>query len=90
MIDTKKDIWGRFHQHFTPALMSEDPKKHKKNDGSIVFFALLEYVLVKAASKMLVKSTPDVTKLYSVQREESDTLLGLSKKKLEKIKEENE
>ena len=36
-----------------------DPKSTKKTDGLTVYFALLGSALVKAVSKMLVKSKPD-------------------------------
>jgi len=38
--------------------MHPDHKSAKKTDGLTVFFALLGFVHVKAARKMLVKSTP--------------------------------
>jgi len=41
------------------AFTSTDPKRAKKTDGLTVFFALLGPAHVKAAHKILVKSTPD-------------------------------
>jgi hypothetical protein len=40
--------------------MHKDPESARKTDGLTVFFALLGFDHVKAARKMLVKSTPDL------------------------------
>jgi len=54
MEQVKGSISPLFYSNF----FREDPKYGKKTDGLIAFFALLGSVCVKAASKMLVKSTP--------------------------------
>ncbi len=42
-------------------------QKHKNTDGLTVFFALLGSMLIKAAHKMLVKSTP-VVNFFNILR----------------------
>jgi len=44
--------------------MHADPKSAKKTDGLTVFFVLLGSALEKAASKMFVKLTPNIVKLF--------------------------
>ncbi len=44
--------------------MHADPKSAKKTDGLTVFFVLLGSALVKAASKMFVKLTPNIVKMF--------------------------
>jgi hypothetical protein len=53
---------GRFHQHFTRSFYeSKSQKRKKKTDSKTESLALLGSESVKAARKMLVKSTPAPT-----------------------------
>jgi len=46
------------HQCFTQAYIRVDSKRTKKSDDLTVFFALLGYVLIKAACTTLMKLSP--------------------------------
>jgi len=48
-----------FTKNLRTACTHKDPKSTKKTDGLTVFFGLLASAHVKAARKMLVKSTPE-------------------------------
>jgi len=45
---------------FREDFIREDPKRAKNTVKLLVFFALLGSVSIKAACKMLVKSTPEI------------------------------
>jgi len=51
-------IRGRFHQHFTRSFYMQRSQKRNKDWWLHCIFELLGSVWVKAAHKMLVKSTP--------------------------------
>jgi len=74
------DNWGQYHQHFTRSFYACKSQISKKTDCLAVFFVLLWSGRVKAARKMLVKSTPvaDPIKLFFFANEKSFRLFLLS------------
>ncbi len=52
------EIMGRFHQHvYTSSFYTRRSQRRKMTDDLTFFFALLVSLSIKAARKMLVKST---------------------------------
>ncbi len=55
---------GQFHQRFTSSFYVVRSQKHKKDSQDVSLFALVVSAHIKAANRMLMKFTPDVTNYF--------------------------
>jgi hypothetical protein len=63
-------FWCQFHQHFMSRFYARADPRSTKNTVNPSFFALLGFLCIKDARKMLVKSTPGFVRYMTEEWED--------------------